>query len=164
MQAPLISKYPVKLLPIGHMLLRCHDIFGPMLRGGPKFVIEHTDFSNEVDRPPTAITLTVVTPSQPFDFRYISDWLHENYARGGTLAELCAWVEQHRDRVAQFTSVIAPGTILEDGVKHRTRMQLMPFVDHRAEFDYLEIRPVGATWRNNSSFLAVLDADNPPSS
>jgi len=59
--------------------------------------------------------------------------------------------------------VVAFGTIFMMGITSRTPKSFVPYSHRWGEVPRLSIRPNEATWRTGSSFLAVLDADNPSS-
>ena len=122
-------------------------------RRGPLFVLQV----------PQEVTVTIVTPPEGFTYRYMDDWMHNHHASRGTLTQLCTWREQHIERAEGFGNVVAFGTIFMMGITSRTPKSFVPYSHRWGEVPRLSIRPNEATWRTGSSFLAVLDADNPSS-
>jgi hypothetical protein len=163
MPTPVLSKFPIKLRPVDDMLEHCAMTFDKMIDYAAQSVIDHTDFAQDADRMPTVVSLTMVTPAEGFGLADIDDWLYTNRARGGTLAELCAWLAQYPRRVEHYGHILAPATVLMDSTSERTPTSFMPFARRQGELTYLSLRNYGATWHVGASFLAVLDADNPSS-
>lgn len=155
MTSSTVHKFEIKCLPADNLFLRCDDVFGPMLRGGARFVIQQSEFETKNDCYPAVTNLAVVTPSDNFSYRDITRWLHDNHARAGTLSELCDWVEQHPEASQQFVTTLALGTVLTDGLKERGNIHFIPFARRSDDLVYLEIRHIAATWRRGASFLAI---------
>lgn len=162
-QPPALSKYVIKLHPIEDMLGFCAKTFDSMVDFAVQPAVDHADFGSEATREPSELTITIVSPPEGFTYREANDWLHDNHARAGTLAELCTWREQHIERAERFGDVVAYGTILQDGAQHRTPVSYVTYAHRWGEVARLSMRSYSATWRAGASFLAVLDADNPSS-
>lgn len=163
MQPPVLSKYTIKLHPVEDMPEFCAETFNGMIDVAVQPELEHHDFSAELVRAPREATITIVTPPEGFTYRYMDDWMHNHHASRGTLTHLCTWREQHIERADGFGNVVAFGTIFIMGVTGRTPKSFVPFANSRGEAAHLSIRANEAAWRARSSFLAILDADNPSS-
>jgi hypothetical protein len=163
MPTAVLSKFAIKLRPIDDMLEHCTKAFGKQIDYAAQSVIDHTDFAQDADRMPTVVPLTMVTPAEGFGLAEINDWLYANHARGGSLAELCAWLTQYPRRVQHYGHILAPATVLMDSTSEGTPTSFMPYARRQGEVTHLGLRSYGATWQTGTSFLAVLDADNPSS-
>ena len=163
MQPPVLSKYTIKLHPVDDMLEFCAEVFNKMIDLAVQPELDLYDFSAEQDQAPHEVTVTIVTPPEGFTYRYMDDWMHNHHASRGTLTQLCTWREQHIERAEGFGNVVAFGTIFMMGITSRTPKSFVPYSHRWGEVPRLSIRPNEATWRTGSSFLAVLDADNPSS-
>ena len=162
-QPPVLSKYTIKLHPVDDMLEFCAEVFNKMIDLAVQPELDLYDFSAEQDQAPHEVTVTIVTPPEGFTYRYMDDWMHNHHASRGTLTQLCTWREQHIERAEGFGNVVAFGTIFMMGITSRTPKSFVPYSHRWGEVPRLSIRPNEATWRAGSSFLAVLDADNPSS-
>lgn len=162
--SPIISKRTINVQPVQDMLELCADAFDKMVDLAAQPLIDHHDWLQEQLQPISTITLTIVTWPTRMHLRDINDWLMENSARGGTLYELCAWRLQSPLEADGHAHVLAPGTIFLDGCPPRPPISFMPYSNLWGEVSRLSIRPYDSAWRSGSSFVAVVDSDNPFSS